>query len=73
MKCPWCGTENNYVRDSRSVGNRVWRRRVCEDCKNPFATYETYIPRNATKREKQFAFEKGRKGRESEVEDGNVD
>ncbi|HCW22457.1 MAG TPA: transcriptional regulator NrdR [Lachnospiraceae bacterium] len=42
MKCPYCGSENTRVVDSRSVdeNNSIRRRRICDDCGRRFTTYE---------------------------------
>lgn len=41
MKCPFCGSENLKVIDSRSADEAaIRRRRQCEDCKKRFTTYE---------------------------------
>lgn len=42
MKCPYCGTEEDKVIDSRSVqdGKAVRRRRQCLACSKRFTTYE---------------------------------
>ncbi len=42
MKCPFCGSEDNKVIDSRSrkEGKSVRRRRECLSCKKRFTTYE---------------------------------
>lgn len=42
MKCPFCGSSNNQVLESRVVdeGNSVRRRRECLKCKKRFTTYE---------------------------------
>lgn len=41
MKCPFCGSENLKVVDSRSADDdAIRRRRQCEDCKKRFTTYE---------------------------------
>lgn len=41
MKCPFCGSENLKVVDSRSADDAaIRRRRQCEDCKRRFTTYE---------------------------------
>ena len=42
MKCPFCGSENTKVIDSRaySDGNSIKRRRECENCKKRFTTHE---------------------------------
>lgn len=43
MKCPFCGTLNSRVIDSRSAddGNSIRRRRECTACGKRFTTYET--------------------------------
>ncbi|MCD8069449.1 MAG: transcriptional regulator NrdR [Lachnospiraceae bacterium] len=42
MRCPFCGSENIRVVDSRPVdeSNSIRRRRVCEGCGRRFTTYE---------------------------------
>ncbi len=42
MKCPFCGSEETKVVDSRTYlgGNAIKRRRECEECKKRFSTYE---------------------------------
>jgi len=42
MTCPYCGSENHKVIDSRSSeeGKAVRRRRECAKCKRRFTTYE---------------------------------
>lgn len=42
MKCPFCGHENTRVIDSRpsDENNSIRRRRVCDDCRKRFTTYE---------------------------------
>jgi transcriptional repressor NrdR len=42
MKCPYCGSEDTRVSDSRPVeeNNSIRRRRVCDSCKRRFTTYE---------------------------------
>lgn len=42
MKCPICGSDNNHVIDSRPAedDNSIRRRRICDDCKKRFTTYE---------------------------------
>ena len=42
MKCPYCGSEENKVVDSRSSkeGRSVRRRRECLDCVKRYTTYE---------------------------------
>lgn len=42
MKCPYCGCEESKVVDSRPTddGDRIRRRRECNDCQKRFTTYE---------------------------------
>ncbi|MFN8741758.1 MAG: transcriptional regulator NrdR [Pirellula sp.] len=42
MKCPFCSSDNDSVRDSRIVedGKAIRRRRFCNGCKRRFTTYE---------------------------------
>jgi transcriptional repressor NrdR len=42
MRCPFCGSDNDRVVDSRTSqdGRSVRRRRECESCKKRFTTYE---------------------------------
>ena len=42
MKCPFCGSDNTRVIDSRPADDNtsIRRRRVCDDCKKRFTTYE---------------------------------
>ncbi|MGN0483482.1 MAG: transcriptional regulator NrdR [Lachnospiraceae bacterium] len=42
MKCPFCSSDNTRVIDSRPADeNRaIRRRRLCDDCKKRFTTYE---------------------------------
>ncbi len=42
MKCPFCGTEDSKVIDSRPTdeGTRIRRRRECLKCAKRFTTYE---------------------------------
>jgi transcriptional repressor NrdR len=40
MKCPFCGSTESRVKDSRDVGDAIHRRRECEQCKGRFSTYE---------------------------------
>ena len=43
MKCPFCGTDDTQVVDSRvsEEGDRIRRRRRCSACDKRFTTYET--------------------------------
>ncbi|MEL6246359.1 MAG: transcriptional regulator NrdR, partial [Pseudomonadota bacterium] len=42
MRCPFCGTENTAVKDSRPAeeNTAVRRRRACEVCGGRFTTFE---------------------------------
>ncbi|MCU0715498.1 MAG: transcriptional regulator NrdR [Pirellula sp.] len=42
MRCPYCSSDNDAVRDSRSVedGKAIRRRRYCNQCCRRFTTYE---------------------------------
>ena len=42
MKCPFCGSFDNKVMDSRfrKEGNVIRRRRLCQSCDKRFTTYE---------------------------------
>jgi transcriptional repressor NrdR len=43
MKCPFCGSAETQVIDSRvsEPGDSIRRRRRCQDCQKRFTTYET--------------------------------
>lgn len=43
MKCPFCGSDDTQVIDSRvsEEGNSIRRRRKCTNCQKRFTTYET--------------------------------
>jgi transcriptional repressor NrdR len=42
MKCPYCGSDNTRVIDSRPAedNNAIRRRRACDECNKRFTTYE---------------------------------
>ena len=40
MRCPYCGSLNSRVTNSRNVENGIRRRRECRDCRHRFTTYE---------------------------------
>lgn len=44
MRCPFCGSGDTKVVDSRAIddNNSIRRRRECEGCKKRFSTYERY-------------------------------
>ena len=42
MRCPYCGSQDSQVKDSRPAddGTAIRRRRVCPDCSGRFTTFE---------------------------------
>jgi transcriptional repressor NrdR len=50
MRCPFCGSQDNQVKDSRPVeeGGSVRRRRQCNDCGARFTTFERVQLRELT-------------------------
>src|SRR3954465_11394863 len=40
MQCPYCGSTQHRVVDSREAADAVRRRRQCESCDQRFTTYE---------------------------------
>jgi len=50
LRCPFCGSENTSVKDSRSAEDdtAVRRRRVCENCGGRFTTFERVQLREIT-------------------------
>lgn len=42
MRCPYCGSEDSKVKDSRPAedGAAIRRRRICPDCGGRFTTFE---------------------------------
>jgi len=40
VKCPFCGSEESTVSETRSTKDGLRRRRTCSSCKNRFTTYE---------------------------------
>ena len=43
MKCPYCGSSDSRVIDTRDARDAIRRRRVCKDCGQRFTTYERAI------------------------------
>ena len=43
MRCPFCGSQDSQVKDSRPAedGGAIRRRRVCPDCNGRFTTFES--------------------------------
>ena len=56
MRCPYCGSENSRVVDSRPAedNNAIRRRRQCDECGKRFTTYEVIetVPVIVIKRDK---------------------
>jgi len=52
VKCPFCGSRNDGVSDSREVdkGARIWRRRLCGSCGKRYTTTERIAPPPAAAR-----------------------
>lgn len=50
MRCPFCGSENSQVKDSRpsDENSAIRRRRVCSDCGGRFTTFERVQLRELT-------------------------
>lgn len=50
MRCPFCGSENSQVKDSRpsDESSAIRRRRVCADCGGRFTTFERVQLRELT-------------------------
>ncbi len=50
MRCPFCGSENTSVKDSRAAEDdtAVRRRRICESCGARFTTFERVQLREIT-------------------------
>ncbi|WP_102957955.1 transcriptional regulator NrdR [Mangrovicella endophytica] len=50
MRCPYCGSQDSQVKDSRPAedGGAIRRRRVCPDCGGRFTTFERVQLRELT-------------------------
>lgn len=46
MRCPFCGDAESRVVDTRDVGDRVRRRRECQNCRQRYTTYEQVAKAN---------------------------
>lgn len=46
MRCPFCGSDDSHVIDTRSSGERIRRRRECVSCQKRFTTYERVVLSN---------------------------
>lgn len=40
MKCPYCKSDQSQVIDTRTSGDRIRRRRLCNNCGQRFTTFE---------------------------------
>ncbi|MCB0044322.1 MAG: transcriptional repressor NrdR [Caldilineaceae bacterium] len=40
MRCPYCGSTDHKVMDTRDAGDSIRRRRRCVECEERFTTYE---------------------------------
>ncbi len=40
MRCPYCGSPDTQVKDSRPADDAIRRRRTCPDCGGRFTTFE---------------------------------
>ncbi len=80
MKCPFCGSDDTKVIDSRSYsdGNSIKRRRVCEKCGKRFTTHEKvaelalYVIKKDGSRQ-SYSREKVRNGILRALEKRNID
>lgn len=48
MRCPYCGSADSQVKDSRPADDSIRRRRVCPDCGGRFTTFERVQLRELT-------------------------
>jgi len=65
MRCPYCGTEDNRVIDSRlgRDGEEIRRRRECLECEKRFTTRERVeyvLPKIIKRDERREEFERGK-------------
>ena len=78
MQCPFCGSGNTRVVDSRPAeqGRAIRRRRECEACGDRFTTYERteslLMVRKRSGRTEPFRTDKLRRGLESALADRPV-
>lgn len=78
MQCPFCGSAETRVVDSRPAeqGRAIRRRRECEDCSDRFTTYERVesllMVRKRTGRTEPFRTDKLRRGMERALADRPV-
>lgn len=72
MRCPFCGSENTQVKDSRPSDENaaIRRRRVCSDCGGRFTTFERVQLRDLVvvkKSGRKVAFNRDKLSRSIEV------
>lgn len=72
MRCPYCGSQDSQVKDSRSAeeGDAIRRRRVCPDCNGRFTTFERIQLRELTVQKKsgrRVRFDRDKLARSVEV------
>ncbi|MFN0217567.1 MAG: transcriptional regulator NrdR [Hyphomicrobium sp.] len=72
MRCPFCGSENSQVKDSRpsDEASAIRRRRVCSDCGGRFTTFERVQLRELTvvkKSGRKVAFDRDKLSRSISV------
>ena len=71
MKCPYCGTDDTKVIDSRPAeeNNAIRRRRQCEKCNKRFTTYEKVetIPLIVIKKHKRAIWQRKNRGRNTSL------
>ncbi|WAJ26447.1 transcriptional regulator NrdR [Antarcticirhabdus aurantiaca] len=72
MRCPYCGSQDSQVKDSRPVedGASIRRRRACPDCGGRFTTYERVQLRDLMVRKRSgrvVAFERDKLARSVSV------
>ena len=48
MRCPYCGSPDTQVKDSRPTDDAIRRRRICPDCGGRFTTFERVQLRELT-------------------------
>jgi transcriptional repressor NrdR len=72
MRCPYCGSVETQVRDSRPTddNNSIRRRRICTDCAGRFTTFERVQLRELTvikKGGRRVAFDREKMARSVEI------
>ena len=72
MRCPFCGSDNSQVKDSRPSDENaaIRRRRVCSDCGGRFTTFERVQLRDLTvvkKSGRKVAFDRDKLSRSISV------